>query len=85
MSVLPSPVAQWEEPPSTGAAKALTRLRPYLTTDGWWVYLAPTDVVPSGAVAGARVDSGSGYDVMLTTTTTGLRVSRNAAGFLFFY
>lgn len=55
MSVLPSPVAQWDEPPSTGAATALTRLRPYLTTDGWWIYLAPTDAVPGGAVAGARV------------------------------
>jgi hypothetical protein len=84
MSVLPSPVAQWDEPPSSGAAGTLVRLAPYLTLEGLWLYLAPNEV-PAGAIAGARVDSGSGYDVMLTTTTTGLRVTQNPAGVVFFY
>lgn len=82
---LPSPVAQWDEPPSAGAALTLTALTPYLFTDGNWIYLAPTDAVPSGAIHGARVDSGAGYDVMLTTTTTGLRITQNPSGVLFFY
>ena len=87
MTMLPSPVALWDEPPRAGAARVanpLARLAPYLTADGYWLYLAPNEV-PVGATPGARVDSGLGYDVMLTTTTTGLRVSQSGTGPVFFY
>jgi hypothetical protein len=84
MTMLPSPVALWDELPNAGVAGGLSRLAPYLTTDGFWLYLAPTEV-PSGATPGARVESGADYDVMLTTTTIGLRATQAPGGTVFFY
>jgi hypothetical protein len=81
VSPIPNAVDTWRESPTSGAAATLTRLEPYLTTDGYWLYLAPGEV-PAGATAGARVDSGLGYDVMLTTTTVGLSATLSPSGLL---
>ena len=76
------PTAHWSEPPTVSNA-ARVALVPYLTTDGWWLYLGPADAIPSGAVRGAVVDDGAGGVTMETATTVGLRPTANLGGILF--
>ncbi len=84
MSVLPSPVAQWDEPAAAGLALALTSLVPYKTAAGYWVFLPVGTAPPGGATPGALV-KGASYDTLLTSTTVGLRLTRNPRGTVFSY
>lgn len=81
MTVVPSPVAMWDEHPDKGAALALTGLYPYKTTDGYWV-LVPRGSQPVGATQGAAV-RGATYDTLTTSAITGLRHARGPTGFVF--
>jgi hypothetical protein len=82
MSIVPNPVAQWPEPPSSGAALTLAVLVPYKTTAGYWIFV-PRGTQPAGAVEGALVH-GTTYDTLVTSTTAGLRVVRSPSGALLF-
>lgn len=81
--LVPAPVAIWDEPSTSGAAIVIALLTPYLLTDGSVEFLTRTDTVPGGAVAASVVDSGLGYDQIVTPATTGRRATHNASGVLF--
>lgn len=83
--LLPSPVAQWEEPPKAGTAGIAVRLTPYLLTDGSQVFLARTDAIPVGAVRDYVVDVVDGSVNFDSTVLVGLRVSQGGSGSVFFY
>jgi hypothetical protein len=80
---LPSPVAVWDEPPTSGAARVLALLGPYLTTSGFWVFASRMSP-PSGSTAGALVRTGS-FSTTTTSTTSGLRCTRGPSGFVVFH
>jgi hypothetical protein len=84
MTVLPSPVALWDEPPRGVAALGLSRLTPYKTAAGYWVFLSPRVLPPPGATQGAMVH-GASYNTLTTSTTVGVRMTRNAGATVFFY
>jgi hypothetical protein len=68
---LPNPTAVWAEDAS--AAQVATRLYPYKTAAGYWVFV-PRTSAPAGSTPGALVQGT--YDTLLTSTTTGLRITR---------
>jgi hypothetical protein len=80
-----SPVALWREDPSSGAALALTRLTPYLGTDGVWVFLGARDAVPVGAVAGVMLMDNNGVNVPTLDATIGQRLTAGPTGEVFVY
>ena len=81
--IIPDAVAQWPEPPRAGLFRMLASLTPYLRADGYWEFASPANQ-PVGSTPGAMVRTG-GYAAPTTSTTTGLRITRNAAGFVYFY
>lgn len=84
MTMLPSPVALWDEQPRSVASQGLSRLFPYKTSAGYWVFLSPRTTPPVGATRGAMVP-GPAYNTLTTSTPAGLRITRNAGAILFFY
>jgi hypothetical protein len=77
---IPSPTDTKDEKPTSGAGLTVTRLVPYKTTAGYWVFV-PFGSQPTGATQGALVH-GASYDTLVTTTTAGLRIARTAGGYL---
>lgn len=80
---IPFPLAIWDEPQLSGAPSPLTRLVPWKRTDGFWVLLPVGTVAPTGAVQGAWVHGT--FDLLTTSTTVGLRHTRNPSGVVFSY
>jgi hypothetical protein len=83
-SRIPSPVAQWTEPPLSGAAGVISRMAAYKTTAGYWIVLPASATPPAGALAGGLVH-GASYDTLGVAAVSPLRVTRNPRGFLFLY
>lgn len=79
MTLFGSPVPQWREPfPSAAAA---SRLALMLDASGFWVL--PSGGTPSGAFADDP--GGSGFTVIDTTTTIGLKPTLLPSGFVVAY
>lgn len=80
-----APVAQWPEPPDSGAALPLSALVPFETTAGYMVFVRRVDQ-PAGSTEMSLVDSGSGYDAFVTpVVTTGRRLAQNGNDLVFLY
>ena len=84
MTVLASPVAVWRDQLGPAAGAPLARLVPQKTAAGYWVVL-PVTSAPSPNTLGAIIDDGAGYLKSVTSTVSGKRLTRNAAGFVFTY
>lgn len=82
--MIPSPVGLWQESPESGAAAVLTRLAPFKTEGGYWVFLPAATRTPVGHTRGAMTDAGA-YTILDLTTTSGLRITRAPRGVVLIY
>jgi hypothetical protein len=79
MSLFGSPAPQWSDLGSIVASKP-KRLVPFLDASGFWVLLDPGNI-PSGAFE----DDPSGFTIIDTTTTIGLKPTLLPSGTAVFY
>jgi hypothetical protein len=85
VTTIASPVALWREEPTSGAASALTRMTPYLGTDGVWVLVGIGQTPPVGAVQGAWLTDNAGVTTPTTDTLLGQRLTAGPTGDVFVY
>lgn len=77
---LGNPAPQWQDLGKVIGASA-RRLAPFLDASGFWVLLDSGNT-PSGAY---KLDVGSGFGVIDTTTTVGLKPTLLPSGFVVTY
>lgn len=81
---VPTPTAVWQETTGAGAALAAVILAPQKTAAGYWIFLPPAPLGNPNTI-GAVVASGAGYDLLLTSITTGKRITRAPSAAVLIY